>query len=160
MHVISNCRGIPDELLATMSEDFYAFSAGWIARLFSLARSSGVGIFSFKFGECFMTKTLRHNAKFLSLSLIGACALAGALSSAADAKSKCSKGTDVVFIEDTGLTNGSVWVCTAFEGGHGTAIRLGAHKKSCLVEYWGKCKGSSDTGWARLETFRAFHRRR
>ena len=109
-----------------------------------------------------MTNKLTQHGVVLGLTLISAAVLADGFSSPAAAKhrDKCAKGTEVVFLEDTDLTNFGEWVCTAFEGGHGTAIQLGAHKRACLIKYWGRCKGSSDTGWARLETFRAFHRRR
>lgn len=109
-----------------------------------------------------MTKTMTQHGVVLGLTLISVAVLADGFSSpaAARGRDKCANGTEVVFVDDTYLTFDSRWICSVFEGDHGTAILLGAHKKACLIKYWGWCKGPSDTGWARLETFRAYSRRR
>jgi hypothetical protein len=72
----------------------------------------------------------------------------------ATARSKCERGAHVRFNYEVDLTRNDVIVCTAFKNQDGTAQRLGAHKVSCLIEYWGICSGRDDAGWAPLNSFR------
>ena len=81
--------------------------------------------------------------------LAGLLACASSLTIAttpAIAKSKCEKGAHVRFNYKVDLTRNDVIVCTAFKNQDGTALKLGAHKVSCLIEYWGICSGADDAG--------------